>query len=391
MTLIMSRFLFAGFMILATACSAGTAPQGRLAADVRSTTSESPAQSSAAGPTAYYYSAAVVEARPSETGQAPSATGPQPAMAGPTPLATDDAAGPFASPSPRFSASAAYDGATGDTVLFGGETFANGDFTFLSDTWIWKGRHWTQVTPAHSPSARASAQMAYDPLHRQVVLFGGMAGDRLTDTWLWNGSDWTQAAPAHSPVGTIEEGMTFFSGTRTVLMYSSGDQMVNMGNHVYSWDGSDWTDLPFSGGPPLSAFQGGLSADPVRGVVVLLAFDYNQAALQHWEFDGTTWTHRDVSTPPTRSLVQTLTDERDHTIVLFGGTGVNDTWTWDGTRWTQQHPRHAPSVRSSTGPMPSMAYDAMRGEVVIFGGIEYTTNVPLNDTWTWNGGDWHSR
>jgi hypothetical protein len=58
---------------------------------------------------------------------------------------------------------------------------------------------------------------------------------------------------------------------------------------------------------------------------------------------------------------------------------------------TQQHPFHSPSVRSSTGPMPSMAYNSARGEAVVFGGIDCTSNVPLDDTWTWNGGDWHRR
>lgn len=51
----------------------------------------------------------------------------------------------------------------------------------------------------------------------------------------------------------------------------------------------------------------------------------------------------------------------------------------------------APSERSSTGPMPGMTYDAARGEVVVFGGVDVQTNVALNDTWTWNGQDWRSR
>lgn len=97
-----------------------------------------------------------------------------------------------------------------------------------------------------------------------------------------------------------------------------------------------------------------------------------------------------MPTPPTRSLVQTAADERDHTIVMFGGVGFNDTWTWDGTQWTQQQPRHSPAERSSTGPMPGLAYDARRGEVVLFGG-QGLFGPPLNDTWTWIGRDWTER
>src|SRR5262245_8173028 len=64
-------------------------------------------------------------------------------------------------------------------------------------------------------------------------------------------------------------------------------------------------------------------------------------------------------------------------VVLFGGQtqdGLrNDTWTWDGATWTQHTTAHAPSPRRYFG----MAYDAAHGQVVLFGGYS------LNDTWTW--------
>jgi hypothetical protein len=293
-------------------------------------------------------------------------------------------------PGPRFSPTMAYDAAEREMVLFGGETAG---LTFLADTWAWDGHRWAQLHPAHSPSARASAEMAYDPRHQQLVLFGGYGtlGFDLADTWLWSGDDWTQATPAFSPAHTQEQGMTYFAGTGTVLMFSGGNNIASNPAHVYSWDGANWTDLAFTGGPPSSAFQGGFSVDPKRQVVVFLADDINEPNLQQWEFDGRTWAHRAVATPPARSLVQTATDERTGTIVMFGGVGRNDTWTWDGDRWTQQYPLHSPSARSSTGPMPGLAYDAARGEVVVFGGVDYATGALLNDTWAWNGRDWTLR
>jgi hypothetical protein len=81
-------------------------------------------------------------------------------------------------------------------------------------------------------------------------------------------------------------------------------------------------------------------------------------------------------------------------VVLFGGHDPNmgccsaygDTWTWDGSNWTEQHPANAPSERSCVG----MAYDAARGKVVLFGGF-----APLGggfaDTWTWDGTTWTQR
>lgn len=76
-------------------------------------------------------------------------------------------------------------------------------------------------------------------------------------------------------------------------------------------------------------------------------------------------------------------------IVLFGGMDasgqcLNDTWTWDGTDWTQQFPPVSPSPRRFDAH--GMAYDSAASLAVIFGGIT-TGNIYFGDTWTWNGID----
>ena len=63
---------------------------------------------------------------------------------------------------------------------------------------------------------------------------------------------------------------------------------------------------------------------------------------------------------------------------------VNQVWTWDGTDWTLHTPVHSPSPRYG----PGVAYDAARGQVVLFGG---TGSIDLGDTWTWDGTDWTQR
>jgi hypothetical protein len=67
-------------------------------------------------------------------------------------------------------------------------------------------------------------------------------------------------------------------------------------------------------------------------------------------------------------------------MVLFGGVGggyLNDTWTWDGTTWTEQTPATSPSARY----VASMAYDPATGDMVLFGGVG--NSGLLNDTWTY--------
>jgi hypothetical protein len=56
-------------------------------------------------------------------------------------------------------------------------------------------------------------------------------------------------------------------------------------------------------------------------------------------------------------------------VVLFGGIGpsglsLSDTWVWNGTDWVRKFPANNPPARYDH----AMAYDAARGQVVLFGG-----------------------
>src|SRR5260370_30579607 len=80
----------------------------------------------------------------------------------------------------------AFDGATGPLVLFGGGSCSG--TCQLSDTWVWTGSDWEQLSPPTSPSARAGASMAFDPATGQLLLFGGDSCSLtcfLSDTWVW--------------------------------------------------------------------------------------------------------------------------------------------------------------------------------------------------------------
>jgi uncharacterized repeat protein (TIGR02543 family) len=75
-------------------------------------------------------------------------------------------------------------------------------------------------------------------------------------------------------------------------------------------------------------------------------------------------------------------------LVLFGGDGgpsdLNDSWTWNGSTWTQLSPATSAPLRQDS----SMAYDPGTGQLVLFGGYDQSNGAELNDTWTWNGGTW---
>ncbi len=92
--------------------------------------------------------------------------------------------------------------------------------------------------------------------------------------------------------------------------------------------------------------------------------------------------------PSARSEHAMAYDAVRGTTVLFGGlaqTGqpqaLGDTWIWDGTSWRQDH---------GIGPADrfghAMAFDIVHQQVVLFGG---TNGSPLfNDTWLYDGTSW---
>jgi hypothetical protein len=57
---------------------------------------------------------------------------------------------------------------------------------------------------------------------------------------------------------------------------------------------------------------------------------------------------------------------------------VNDTWTFDGRQWREEHPAVAPSARAGA----HAAFDEVSGKVVLYGGFNGTH---LGDTWLWDG------
>jgi len=58
-----------------------------------------------------------------------------------------------------------------------------------------------------------------------------------------------------------------------------------------------------------------------------------------------------------------------------GGTDLNDTWVWADGNWIQANAIQSPPPREAFG----MAYDPVRGTIVIFGGLD--GDQLLNDTW----------
>jgi sugar lactone lactonase YvrE len=138
---------------------------------------------------------------------------------------------PAASPPARIEASMAYDAATGQGLLFGGD----GRSTVFGDTWTWNGTTWTQQSPAASPPARNTASMAYDAASGQMVLFGGYGNSgSLSDTWTWNGTTWTRQNSAASPSPRYVASMAYDAASGQMVLFGGYDGTTYPGD-TWTW------------------------------------------------------------------------------------------------------------------------------------------------------------
>jgi hypothetical protein len=275
----------------------------------------------------------------------------------------------------------AYDAATGNVVLFDGNSNVNGQ---LGVTWTWDGTTWTQQHPATSPPIRSGGQdnpaMAYDAATGNVVLFGGLSSNGASDgTWTWNGTTWTQQHPATSPPARFNELMAYDAATGNVVLF--GGESLGALSDTWTWNGTTWT-RQHPAAHPVTLPGRAIAYDAATGEVVL--FGAGNFDRQTWTWDGTTWTRQHPAAHPSaRSDAAMAYDAATGNVVLFGGIGgrtdqlLSDTWTWDGTTWTREHPATRPPARR----LAAMAYDAAASNVVLFGG--FSSRGYLNNTWTW--------
>ena len=249
---------------------------------------------------------------------------------------------PGTSPPARSGAAMVYDAAHNNIVLFGGTSITNGTLgPDLNDTWIWNGATgtWTQANPATSPPARRfdSQGMAFDPNTQTVVMFGGIDHTNavfFSDTWVWNGTTWTQMTADTSPSARRTVLATDPSGN--VLLFGGFDG-TNALPDTWMWNGTNWNLLSPTTSPAARDVHN-MVFNPNLGVVVLFGgvSDANGGQTagfnDTWTWDGVTWTQlTPAATPPQRYAFGMDYDSALSAVMVFGGftfngPAINDTW-----------------------------------------------------------------
>ena len=293
--------------------------------------------------------------------------------------------GRLSTPEPRIHLSMAYDDRDNLTLLFGG---LDGIFEY-NDTWLYDSSKniWTRERPANPPAARHDTALAYDDFNGIFVLFGGMSGTtQVNDTWTYNVSTntWTQMQPQQSPPAGSGYVIAYDSSQHVSVLYG-GRTDYDFFNGTWTYDAGldNWTDMNSTPSPP-ARDDGMMAYDSVDKVMIFFGGSGSGGVMTDtWTYElGTnTWTEKNpVTAPPGRTDGAMAFDPVRGLVMLFGGLdgspGYGDTWSYSvqGVNWLNVTPARSPSPRFGH----DMVYDDATQVLVVFGGMDTTYR---GDTW----------
>ncbi len=252
-------------------------------------------------------------------------------------------------------------------------------------TWKgWNGSAWSDLAPPQA--GVTSAQLVAAPSHDALFLFAGVGPTSATTTYVRDATKtWRTVQPTVAPTARLSACSAYDPIRRRMLVVGGRTGATRLGE-VWAWNGGGWAQAP-SGLPVRSACAA--TYDVGRDALVVFGGFVTGANLgDTYELDATGWHARTPGQAPTmRGGAAMAYDAANHEVVLFGGRAIDatgtiayygDTWTWDGTTWTQ-HVGVGPAARSNVG----LAYDPVGARVVLFGGGDDTHSY--DDTWIWDG------
>ncbi len=301
---------------------------------------------------------------------------------------------PVGRPPARQFAAMATDTLRDEVVLFGGLDDAA---AATNETWRYDGRTWTRLDGVQPP-ARSRAVLVYDVARDEMVLFGGNTAEPqlLNDTWVLDQEGWHPRAPTTVPRPRTQSAAAYDAARGRVLVFGGDRPEGRPTDELWAWDGSNWSEVDDGDRPPSPRSGAGMAYDSARQkVVVFGGYDNTgpRTFADTWSWDGTAWTEGPAG-PPARLQHGMAYDPAESRIVVYGGfridatgnsPGFADTWVWNGDRWSQVAAGvNRPSARVRHGLATSP-----EGDGVLFFGGQGAEGLQ-NDTWLLRGSSWLS-
>ena len=236
---------------------------------------------------------------------------------------------------------------------------------------------------------------------RRVVLVGGAGDPKEGDrdkVWSWSGTQWELMTDA-GPPGRVNAGAAYDAGRGKAVV--AGGSRKAMDGAAWEVVGDSWEED--RGGwkriDDIAPRDHQSLVEDNRGGVLMYggipAARSGPWPTDTWELQGGIWKRVSTEGPPGRGRAALAYDSKRRRVVLFGGvsappgpnqpqTFFNDTWIWDGARWSQESADGGPRGRYAHG----MVFDERAGVVLLYGGSAAHRDAPLSDMWQWDGERW---
>lgn len=295
-------------------------------------------------------------------------------------------------------AAIAYDVLAQRVVRFGGlAAFTN---SADSSTYLYRNLTWRFSSPAANPAARSLLVFRRDPVRNSIWLMGGLSefsvGTTIfynDDLWRFQDGQWYEEVRVTGMPVQCATPLSSFDTDRSVMVVVCGD------GRIIEWNGSTWkifTDLKDE--PEARRFAGLAYDETLKKTVYFGGFDGVNYRDDTWTWNGTAWTEvKTKDDPENRGQMAMWYDPLARKTIFFSGVGrpdidervtrFNDMWSFDGTNWTKMSVTQTPGIRFGA----QVAVDPRDGKVLLFGGLRAIVEGKVidqfygNDLWVWDG------
>lgn len=267
-----------------------------------------------------------------------------------------------------------------------------------TDTYEYANGTWKRfAADAAGPTSRSGHAMAYDPVRKKVVLFGGAERgytQHVDDTWEWDGASWTSITPAAGsdvPSPRAHHAMIFDPVRGKVVLFGGGGSSQGTpvwSNELFTFDGIRWVKETPAGTPPEPRTGAAMAFDETLGRIVIFGGTGEPATSSGnypqfgdtWAWDGARWDRIAQGGPDARvHAAMSFDPEIGHVLLSAGKIGSGrtvqygtDLWRLDGNRWRE--------VKDIRGPgLPrcyqhTMLFDTTRRATLVYG-CDYATGM----------------
>ena len=251
------------------------------------------------------------------------------------------------------------------------------------------------IVPETTPGVRGYPSMAYDSESKQMIMFGGQAGNvsvqenLKTDTWAFDPAinQWKQMSACPHPQGAGGDITYSSKADRIILVFPSDPEPPESWNFTltqtwaYDFNTDTWTrlaDIPKGRIGPRIAYDSESDKIILFGGYTLTT---DQFINETWAYDFNTdkWTQmQPVLTPKDHNYQCMAYDSKADRVVNFGGENERSLWTYDYNTdtWDELKSDNLPTGSYYCG----FTYNEKADLFILYGG----TNWGSDETWTFD-------